>query len=385
MPVFPAIGAVLSAIRKHATLALLALALLASAIFAFEWRDARRSAAQLAATLAAQQKIISDADARQSARDATLTQTLAQITALEQAVKTPQQASAALAQSLPQFVDTSTGALLPAPLQFIPFANASPAATAAQQSLPPEAPAQQGTATSGISSSTSASANPSPAPSTTSAPSNSLSPKSQGASQSNALSSAPHQNVVILSAAKDHDQSPQLEPQSSGQPASPKNSATSANPAVPEPLGALSYLKSQIASVASRLPGASSAPAANNSAAPPNSSATSSAATPGGVPSVNASAAQLGTTASPIPGSICIPPPDLKPLYDSIENCEACAAKLTASQADLADETSKFTAATTQRDAALRAARGTFWTRTARAAKWIAIGAAAGALLARYH
>ncbi len=102
-------------------------------------------------------------------------------------------------------------------------------------------------------------------------------------------------------------------------------------------------------------------------------------------PAATTNPPQQGTAAAPVPGSLCIPPSDLKPLYDSIENCEACAANLTASEADLADERAKFTAASTERDAALRAARGTFWSRTARAAKWFAIGAAAGAVLARYH
>ncbi len=116
---FPAIGSIFTALRRHATLALFAVALVASALFVHSWFDARRAAAQLAATLAAQQKIIADADARQSARDAALSQTLAQIDALKRQVQTPQQARAALARSLPQFVTDSTGAPLPAPLQFI--------------------------------------------------------------------------------------------------------------------------------------------------------------------------------------------------------------------------------------------------------------------------
>jgi hypothetical protein len=85
------------------------------------------------------------------------------------------------------------------------------------------------------------------------------------------------------------------------------------------------------------------------------------------------------------PAIIRVPQEDLKPLYDAVEDCEACHAKLAAAQGDLSDERAKFAAATAQRDAAIAAARGTFWTRTRRAAKWIIIGAAAGAVLSRYH
>jgi hypothetical protein len=275
MPIFPAsLASIFAALKRHITLALFAVALLASALLVHSWISARRAATQLAATLATQQKITSDADARQSARDAALSQTLAQIDALKRRVQTPQQASAALAQSLPQFIAgsiTPAGeagpAPLPAPLQFIPQAE----------------------------------------------------------------SSAP-----------------------------PTSSPISPNLPVTENLGSLSTLKSQIL---------------NLKAAHPVSR----------LPSQPPTALQQGAATAPIPGSICIPPADLKPLFDSIENCEACAAKLTASQADLTDEHSKFIAATAQRDAALKAAHGTFWTRAARAAKWIAIGVAAGAVLARYH
>jgi hypothetical protein len=85
------------------------------------------------------------------------------------------------------------------------------------------------------------------------------------------------------------------------------------------------------------------------------------------------------------PATIRVPQADLKPLYDAVEDCEVCQAKLTAAQGDLSDETTKFAAATAQRDAAISAARGTFWTRARTAAKWLIIGAAAGAVLARYH
>jgi hypothetical protein len=79
-----------------------------------------------------------------------------------------------------------------------------------------------------------------------------------------------------------------------------------------------------------------------------------------------------------------IPAADLKPLYDYLLDCKACQVKLAASQSDLADEKTKTATLTKSRDDALRAANGgSVWKRTARALKWFAIGAAAGAIAAK--
>jgi hypothetical protein len=78
------------------------------------------------------------------------------------------------------------------------------------------------------------------------------------------------------------------------------------------------------------------------------------------------------------------PTADLKPLYDFAVECKACQAKLGAAQADLADEKVKSQALGRERDDALRAAKGgSVLRRIARAAKWFAIGAAAGAIAAK--
>ena len=80
-----------------------------------------------------------------------------------------------------------------------------------------------------------------------------------------------------------------------------------------------------------------------------------------------------------------IPAQDLKPLYDFPVDCKACQAKLTAAQADLTDEKSKTAAVTRERDHALQIARGgSPFRRIARATKWFLIGAAAGALAAKF-
>ncbi len=79
-----------------------------------------------------------------------------------------------------------------------------------------------------------------------------------------------------------------------------------------------------------------------------------------------------------------IPAADLRPLYNYLLDCKACQAKLTAAQSDLADEKSKTATLTKSRDDAVRAAKGgSIWQRTLRAAKWFAIGAAAGAVAAK--
>jgi hypothetical protein len=78
-----------------------------------------------------------------------------------------------------------------------------------------------------------------------------------------------------------------------------------------------------------------------------------------------------------------IPGEDLKPLYDFALDCKACQARLIATQSDLSDEKAKTVALTHERDDALRVARGgSVWHRIGRAAKWFAIGAAAGAIAA---
>jgi hypothetical protein len=425
MPIFPTISTIFSALKKHITLALFILSLAASALFIYSWLDARRSAAQLAATLAAQQEIISAASDAQTARDAALTQSLAQIAALERQVQTPQQASAALAQSLPQFVDTTTGSPLPAPLQFIPFpsTNSSPAnlSSSSTTSAPNSSPGnaqnssapQQGTTPSGNSSAQSQNSVVNLMPS-----SRQKDPAAPGTTNATSIVSSAAQNC---SPGSPNPGTSTACPTTTNSSTSQQGRAAPGNP-VPQPhsatppseptakAGALSYLKSQIANVRSLSPDSSpnsppstqpgqlaahGNPSTSSTASQPQSSAekcspgspnpATSAPCPPAAASTQQGTASPGNPDAPIPGSICIPPIDLKPLYDSIEDCEACAAKLTASQADLADETTKFNAASAQRDAAIKSAHGTFWSRAKTAAKWIAIGAAAGAVIAKYH
>jgi type II secretory pathway pseudopilin PulG len=80
-----------------------------------------------------------------------------------------------------------------------------------------------------------------------------------------------------------------------------------------------------------------------------------------------------------VPQDVRVPAADLKPLFDFAQDCRACQAKLTAAQQDLKDEQVKSSALTTERDAAVKAAKGGgIWRCTARAAKWLAVGFAVG-------
>src|SRR5712671_2106368 len=84
------------------------------------------------------------------------------------------------------------------------------------------------------------------------------------------------------------------------------------------------------------------------------------------------------------PDQAILPIEDLKPLYDFAIDCKACQAKLAAAQADLTDERAKTIVLTHERDQAVHAANGgSVLRRIARNAKWLAIGALAGAVAAK--
>jgi len=107
------------------------------------------------------------------------------------------------------------------------------------------------------------------------------------------------------------------------------------------------------------------------------------AGSPGGAGAAPPNGAAPPTnTATAASSAAIIPRADLKPLYDFTLDCQACQAKLAAAQSDLSDERTKTVALTKERDDALRIAKGgSAWRRIGRAAKWILLGAAAGAAL----
>ena len=92
------------------------------------------------------------------------------------------------------------------------------------------------------------------------------------------------------------------------------------------------------------------------------------------------------STATNSGASAILPLADLKPLYDFTLDCQACQSKLAAAQSDLTDERAKTATLTRERNEAVRAAKGgSTLRRMARAAKWFALGAAAGAIAATAH
>lgn len=120
-------------------------------------------------------------------------------------------------------------------------------------------------------------------------------------------------------------------------------------------------------------------------AANPRAAATGGASLPPTNGSSTASGAQAASqsTQTPPAGAV-IPDADLKPLYDFTLDCQACQAKLLAAQNNLADEKTKTTALTKERDDAVRIVKGgTALRRITRAAKWFLLGAAAGAIASK--
>lgn len=80
-----------------------------------------------------------------------------------------------------------------------------------------------------------------------------------------------------------------------------------------------------------------------------------------------------------------LPLEDLKPLYNLAVACKECQTELAAAQANLKDEQAKTQSMSRERDDALRVAKGgSALQRVARAAKWLLIGAAAGAAAAKF-
>jgi len=95
------------------------------------------------------------------------------------------------------------------------------------------------------------------------------------------------------------------------------------------------------------------------------------------------------TPANPTPAAVAsIPQADLPALRDQISQCQVCAAKLTTAEEDLDSQKKEtqlsgeeLSAMTKERDTWKTAAKGgTFWSRTKRAAKWVVIGIAVGAV-----
>ena len=370
------LAAALDALRRHAILFLLGVTLIALALLGRSWLDAHDAGLRLQATLAAQQKNITDADQRQSTRDAQLAQTLAQITAAKQKVQTPTQAAAALTQAIPQLIAGAPGGQsLPSPITIeLPT-------TAGTRGMSAEGIRSAGILPAGSSDDLQNGKTRSETSDTT--PSVATNSAATTPTNSNTKSAAANYPWTALKS--------EIAKLGLGHrtESSPSNNLENRE----------GIVASQKGNAASTITQGSAGPQSGASASGNSSTQFTSSAQVSSPPKSGANArgdslstqtnssptSAAGSQAGPPPAIIRVPQEDLKPLYDAVEDCQACQAKLVAAQSDLTDEKTKFTAATAERDAAIAAARGTFWKRARTAAKWIAIGAAAGAVLSRYH
>jgi len=117
------------------------------------------------------------------------------------------------------------------------------------------------------------------------------------------------------------------------------------------------------------------APSSSNSAGTSSAQATAGP-TPAAAHGQDAAAAKAGEVVTP---DVRVPSADLKPLFDFVQDCRASQAQLTAAQHDAQDQRTKNDALTKERDAAVKAVKGgSLWTRSVRAAKWVAVGFALG-------
>lgn len=372
---FTDLAAALDALRRHAVLFLLGVTIVALALLGRSWLDAHDAAARLQATLAAQQKTITDADQRQSTRDAQLTQTLAQIAAAKEKVQTPTQAATALTEAIPQLIAGEPGGqTLPSPITIeLPSGTGGAKSggttqNSATTSTNPRASDNANAAPNNASAI--ANSDPNVAPATTT--------KYPWTSLKLELIKLGIGHVTQVPAKSDLENQEGSSSEWKGTTTGKNSPGVAITPSTTSASGNVAMQSASNAQTSSLPSTAANAQGILSSTLTQDNSATGTGA------SAQTGASSTQTNAAP-PAIIRVPPADLKPLYDAVEDCEVCQAKLTAAQADLTDETAKFTAATAQRDAAISAARGTFWTRTRTAAKWIVIGAAAGAVLARYH
>jgi len=115
------------------------------------------------------------------------------------------------------------------------------------------------------------------------------------------------------------------------------------------------------------------------SAGPASSSAPASSPASDGEPiSLNNSGSPHDLPSSPTAVAE-IPAADLKPLYDYVQDCRACQARLAAATQNASDDETQIAALTRQRDAAITASKGGgFWLRFRRSALWLAVGAGLG-------
>jgi hypothetical protein len=158
-------------------------------------------------------------------------------------------------------------------------------------------------------------------------------------------------------------------------PANPENDSKSDEPPISDPRGQISSRQSS-----ADLRVTSTYDCTSPTPCEANATRTGSALPPS-IAAANAPKQLASTTQDPCLGSpscnVQIPSADLKPLYNYVQTCRECQLRLDAANQNLADDAKKIAALTTERDAAVTAAKGgTFWRRMHRNLIWFAVGAA---------
>jgi hypothetical protein len=343
-----------------------------AALLAASYIESRADRARLAATIAAQNQIIAAANARELATSSALKTTLDQIAAIKQNAQTPAQIIAALPQSIP----------LPEPIRLANSANPSARqGTPSTESQTPPAPSN---------SHSNPPTNPATGAPVALAPSQ---PRGQSAAAPSMPTRLSHLKSEIFHFA------PRLATNSSPTPAANSNPQSEVTRTEVSQAEVTSGEVTQAESVHGEAPPSEISRTAEQGTPSPNFHADSnsdSISHPSAIPGANSNASpnsnpfaappsSAPSSATPASQDAILPAADLKPLFDYIQDCRACQAQLAAAQSILRDEQTRSAALARERDAALTAAKGgTLWRRLARNARWLAIGAAAGALLSHH-
>ncbi len=330
--------------RRTIEIAAFLTAVLVAVLACNAWLASHDEQQRLQSTLAAQKQIISAADDRERTRDAALNQTLAQIEKLKRTTQTPEQ----IVRDLPNYLP------LPQPITLVRNSSTNSSEESSHDSQ--QSPANPGNAIAPVAAATAAATSPGslslPGIAARAGVNLTDQTRCEKASESRTSRSICQNGKNTESGFPEPDRGPE----SVFAPPAKKSAAD-------EPIA--------------RASGDAAGAAPKNSAilnaiqaASPNAPSEPSSPT-------NPCADAADCTAQ-------IPAADLKPLYNYIQDCRACRAKLAAANQNAADDAKKIASLTQERNAAITAAKGgTFWRRLRRNATWLASGAILGYVASR--
>ncbi len=325
--------------RRTIEIAAFLAAVLVAVLACNAWLASHDEQQRLQSTLAAQKQIISAADDRERTRDAALSQTLAQIEKLKRATQTPEQ----IVRDLPNYLP------LPQPITLVRNSPTNSSDGSSQDSRRP-----------------------------TANPRNSIAPGDAAVASTTSLDnlSLPASAAGADVRLADHPLCEKASESRSAQTICKDGKDTALEFTGPD-RAPESGLESPTKKSGAGEP---SARASRGAAAAPTKNSVNLYAThatnpnsPSQPPSPTQPCADAADCTAQIPAA------DLKPLYNYIQDCRACQAKLAAANQNAADDAKKIAALMQERNAAITAAKGgTFWHRLQRNATWLAAGAVLG-------